>query len=251
MSENKMDREYVKQAFAGYTANYNADDPKIRLKIDHTYRVADLCVRIAKTVPGVREDLAWLCGMLHDVGRFEQVKRYHTFMDAQSVDHAAFGADLLFKEHLIDAFGTFEEGDKAVLETAIRNHNRFRIEEGLSDTDLALCQILRDADKIDIFRVNTETSIETIYNVSTEELKNAPVSEEIKKGFMEKSAIPRFARQTPADFLVSHICMYFELVYPISTEIVKEQGYFKKMLSFTSDNEETRAWFAFMRSELL
>ncbi len=245
-----MDREYVKQAFAGYTANYNADDPKIRLKIDHTYRVADLCVRIAKTVPGVREDLAWLCGMLHDVGRFEQVKRYHTFMDAQSVDHAAFGADLLFGDNLIDSFGTFAAEDKAVLETAIRNHNRFRIEEGLSESDLAYCQILRDVDKIDIFRVNTETPIETIYNVSSEELKNAPVSEEIKKGFMEKHAIPRSVRQTPVDFLVSHICMYFELVYPISSKIAREQGYLKKMLSFASDNEETRAWFAFMNEQL-
>ena len=66
-----------KKAFAEYTAAYNADDPKIKLKIDHTYRVAALCERIAKAAGMCAYDveLAWLSGMLHDVGRFEQIKR--------------------------------------------------------------------------------------------------------------------------------------------------------------------------------
>ena len=98
----KIDREAVKKAFASYVAGYNADDPKIKLKIDHTYRVADLCDRIARTVPEVSPDLAWLSGMLHDVGRFEQIKRYNTFVDADSVDHAAFGADMLQKVQFQD-----------------------------------------------------------------------------------------------------------------------------------------------------
>lgn len=38
-----IDRERVKNTFAEYTSGYNATDPKIKLKIDHTYRVAELC----------------------------------------------------------------------------------------------------------------------------------------------------------------------------------------------------------------
>ncbi|MCR4787294.1 MAG: HD domain-containing protein, partial [Lachnospiraceae bacterium] len=91
-----MDREKTEKTFAGYTEGYDSSDPKIKLKIDHTYRVAALCERIANTVPGVDAELAWLSGMLHDIGRFEQVRRYGTFSDADSVDHAQFGADLLF-----------------------------------------------------------------------------------------------------------------------------------------------------------
>ena len=85
-----VDRVHVKKAFAEYTAAYSADDPKIKLKIDHTYRVAALCERIAKAARMCAYDveLAWLSGMLHDVGRFEQIKRYNTFSDADSVDHA-------------------------------------------------------------------------------------------------------------------------------------------------------------------
>ncbi len=248
---NAIDREGVRQAFATYTANYNADDPKIKLKIDHTYRVADLCVRIASTVNGADAELAWLSGMLHDIGRFEQVKRFNTFADAQSVDHAAFGADLLFSEKLIDMFGSYDEEIRTVLEIAIRNHNKFRIDEGLSDGNRAYCQILRDADKIDILRVNVETPLEDIYNVSSDELVRSSVTEEVKQGFRERHAIPRSVRRTAVDLLVSHISLVHELVYPISRVIVREQGYLKKMLEFESENEDTQKWFEFMRKELL
>ena len=246
---NMVDREIVKRAFVAYTANYNVDDPKIRLKIDHTYRVAGLCEDIAQTVPGVDVDIAWLSGMLHDIGRFEQVRRYNTFTDSKSVDHAAFGADLLFADGLLDSFGGYDKECKTVLETAIRNHNKFRIEEGLSDMDIAYCQILRDADKIDILRVNYETPIEDIYNVSSEELMDAEVTEEVKQGFREKHAIPREVRKTPVDLLVSHISMVYELVYPISRKIIREQGYLKKTMEFESRNEDTRKWFEYMRTE--
>ena len=263
------DRDAVKQAFAEYSDRYDSSDPKIKLKISHTYRVASLCDRIAETVPGaameptgmagtesspgiipVDRDLAWLSGMLHDVGRFEQVRRYNTFSDAQSVDHAQFGADLLFKEGLVDSFGDFDPEQKRILETAIRNHNRFRIEDDLSETYRAYCNILRDADKIDIFRVNIDTPLEEIYNVSSAELKRATVSDAVKQGFIEGHAIIRSARKTPVDILVGHISLVYELVYPISVELAKEQGYIRQMLDFSSENEDTRQWFEFMKKTL-
>ena len=92
-------REEIRDIFDEYVSGYDATDPKIRLKIDHTYRVAGLCERIAESI-GADGDFAWLCGMLHDIGRFEQIRRYDTFVDAVSVDHAQFGADLLFCEGL-------------------------------------------------------------------------------------------------------------------------------------------------------
>lgn len=245
-----MDRENIEHVFASYTEKYDPDDPKIKLKINHTYRVAGLCERIAETVPGTDVDLAWLAGMLHDIGRFEQVRRYGTFSDARSVDHAAFGADLLFQEGLIRSFGDHDEHTLDILEKAIRNHNRFRIEDGLNDEYMAYSQILRDADKIDILRVNTETPLEEIYNVTTKELRESAVSDAVKQGFRERRAILRSTRLTVADILVSHVCLVFELVYPVSIRIAREQGYLDRLLAFESDNPDTNAWFAHMRQTI-
>ncbi len=246
-----IDRTRVTQAFEDYVAAYNADDPKIRLKIDHTCRVAALCERIAADA-GVRDcSLAWLTGMLHDIGRFEQVRRYNTFVDAASVDHAGFGADLLFREGLLERFAPgLTEEESRILECSIRAHNRYRLPDGLSAEESAYCNILRDADKIDIFRVNCDTPAEEIYNVSTKELKTSAVSEEVKECFRKRTAVLRSLKKTAIDFPVAHLCLVFELVYPVSREIAREQGYVERMLSFESENPETQAWFRHMRENI-
>ena len=102
-----MNREKIRSEFQSYVSHYDPSDPKIRLKIDHTYRVADLCERIAGSLSLSEEmtEISWICGMLHDIGRFEQVQRFHTFLDAESVDHAKLGAEILFgEEQLIRRF---------------------------------------------------------------------------------------------------------------------------------------------------
>ncbi|MBQ5734930.1 MAG: HD domain-containing protein, partial [Lachnospiraceae bacterium] len=67
-----INRQVVKQVFSEYVENYNSKDEKIKLKIDHTYRVSELCEQIAISNSLNEEDvdIAWLTGMLHDIGRF-------------------------------------------------------------------------------------------------------------------------------------------------------------------------------------
>ena len=131
-----MDREQALKTFKSYTENYDLSNISIRLKIAHTYRVATIAERIAKSVLNGKQrgvDFAWFLGLLHDIGRFEQVTRYGTFKDAFSVDHAELGADILFHEGLFDKFISKEESwedfqkMRAVAETAVRLHNKLTI----------------------------------------------------------------------------------------------------------------------------
>ena len=81
----KIDRQKVVRVFDEYVENYNRQDEKVRLKIEHTYRVSMLCEEIGVSLGLCEEDLslAWLLGMLHDIGRFEQLKNYGTFIDIE------------------------------------------------------------------------------------------------------------------------------------------------------------------------
>ena len=99
----KFDRDKAGKAFGNYVAQYNAKDEKVKLKIDHTYRVAALCEQIAQSISLSADDvdIAWFSGLLHDVGRFEQLRRFGTFNDAQSIDHAMYGAEILFDQEKI------------------------------------------------------------------------------------------------------------------------------------------------------
>ena len=219
----KIDRARAQKAFADYAAHYNAADAKVKLKIDHTYRVAALCARIAQSLdlPPEDVDLAWLSGILHDVGRFEQLRRYNTFIDAQSVSHAALSVAVLFDEGRIRDY-LDDAGADALLRTAVEWHSAFRLPEALDDRTRLFCQILRDADKIDILRVNVETPMEEIYNVSTAALRRSPV--------------------TPAvlDAFYAHHCVLHSL----------KQGWLWRLLDFKTDNPDTAAAFAAIRDEL-
>lgn len=268
-----INRENVINAFAEYVRNYDPSDEKIKLKIDHTYRVAGLCQRIAESL-GLSEpdvDIAWLLGMLHDIGRFEQIRRFGTFNDAQSVDHAEFGADLLFKEGLIRKFaeGYYEEcelaepenqedeqiiknnehhnKDTGLLEMAIRQHNKYRVKEDLTERQRMFCDILRDADKVDIFKVNADIPMEIIYDVTTEELKNGIITKEVLESFYKKETVLKSVRRSAVDHIVGHISLLFELVYKESYRQAKEQGYVYKLLDFKSDVPEVNAEFDDMR----
>ena len=268
-----INRKNVINAFAEYVRNYDPSDEKIKLKIDHTYRVAGLCQRIAESL-GLSEpdvDIAWLLGMLHDIGRFEQIRRFGTFNDVQSVDHAEFGADLLFKEGLIRKFaeGYYEEcelarsgneeaeqiiknnehhnKDTGLLEMAIRQHNKYRVKEDLTERQRMFCDILRDADKVDIFKVNADIPMEIIYDVTTEELNNGIITKEVLESFYKKETVLKSVRRSAVDHIVGHISLLFELVYKESYRQAKEQGYVYKLLDFKSDVPEVNAEFGDMR----
>lgn len=268
-----INRKNVINAFAEYVRNYDLSDEKIKLKIEHTYRVAGLCQRIAESL-GLSEpdvDIAWLLGMLHDIGRFEQIRRFGTFNDAQSVDHAEFCADLLFKEGLIRKFaeGYYEEcelarsgneeaeqiiknnehhnKDTGLLEMAIRQHNKYRVKEDLTERQRMFCDILRDADKVDIFKVNADIPMEIIYDVTTEELKNGVITKEVLESFYKKETVLKSVRRSAVDHIVGHISLLFELVYKESYRQAKEQGYVYKLLDFKSDVPEVNAEFDDMR----
>lgn len=259
-----IDRNRICSVFTEYTDRYNSADTKIKLKIDHTFRVAGLSQQIADSLRLCEDDvnIAWLIGMLHDVGRFEQVRRYNTFSDADSIDHAQFGADLLFKEGLLESYlgksceeavaeGIVDEDTLGIIELAIRNHSAYRVQEGLTDRQLMFCNIIRDADKIDILRVNTELPLEEIYNVTTKELKEASITKEVLEAFYEEHAVLRSLKKAPVDNVVGHISLCYELVFNVSFDIVKQQGWIYRLLDFQSDNAETAVKMAEIREHML
>lgn len=244
----KIDRSKAENIFRSYVSNYNAQDDKVRLKIEHTFRVAKLCERIAVSLgmEAKERDLAWFAGLLHDVGRFEQLRNYGTFIDAESIDHAMYGAHILFDEGRIRDY-TEDACEDELLFTAVSAHSAYRIPEGLDERTQRFCHILRDADKIDILKVNVDFPPEEIYNVSTGELRSCTVSEAVISAFFEEHAILRSLKQTAADHLAGHISLVYELVFQESLQIVLEQGYLLKLMDFRSDNPVTREQFGRMK----
>lgn len=246
-----MNRDKIRQAFDKYTANYNMSDPNVWMKYYHTGKVAQNCdaIAISLGLSDEEQDIAWTLGMLHDVGRFEQLRRFNTFNDAISIDHANFGADLLFNEGLIYKF---IDGDKHydVIEKAIRYHSLLNVPEGVTERELMFCDIIRDADKVDIFRACYETGMATVYQVTEAELLNSVITPEVFDVFLQERTIPKNIRKTVADNLVGHAALNFELVYPMSRQIAKEQGFIWKLLDVKFEDADTIEKVKIMREKL-
>ena len=88
-----IDIKEAKEVFKNYVQNYDPNDEKVKLKIAHIERTSAVAKETAQYLKLTEEDilLAELIGLLHDIGRFEQIKRYHTFVDKISVNHGEFG----------------------------------------------------------------------------------------------------------------------------------------------------------------
>lgn len=151
-----MDFEQAKQAFELYLNGYDRKDEKVYLKIVHTYGVVDCSEEIARRMGLGEEDifLAKIIALLHDIGRFEQLKLYDSF-EPGIFDHAQYGADILFREGRIREFLPETTWDETI-ETAIRYHSAFQLPKISDSRTLLHAELIRDADKLDNCRVKLE-----------------------------------------------------------------------------------------------
>ncbi len=143
----------AKRVFDEYVNDFDKNNQKIVLKIEHTYRVMEAAKNVAISLNLTQDDIeiATLIGLLHDIGRFEQLKRYNCFIDSKTVDHALLGVQILFDDGLIDKFN-IKQKDYQLIYKAIFNHNKYEVAKDLNEYELLHCKIIRDADKIDIFK---------------------------------------------------------------------------------------------------
>lgn len=244
----KIDRERAEKAFNSYVEKYNSNDGKVKLKIFHTYRVSKICEEISSNLGFTKEDIdiSYLTGLLHDIGRFEQIRRYGTFNDSKSCNHAELGVEVLFKEGRIRDFIDDDSCDD-LIETVIRCHNLYEIPDDLSDRTKGFVKILRDADKIDIFRVDVTEPIIDVYGYSKDELYNSLISKEVMETFIKKQTIVRDTRKTAIDNHISFIAFVFGIYYDESIKIALKQGYLDKLINFKSNNEITNREFVKVR----
>ncbi len=198
------------QAFDEYVSHYDRTDENIDLKYRHSYRVMELNEKYAREL-GFSEDdieLARIIGLLHDLGRFEQLRVYHTYNDAQSVDHADYSVVQLFDKGEIKKF-TDREEDYEIIKFAIQNHNKFQIPKCNDERMLMHAKLIRDSDKVDIMYLLGYLG-ELNYKAI-----DAPITKEIMDSIKSHEEISRKYVQNKND----HMALQFAFVFDINNDI--------------------------------
>jgi len=148
----------LKDWFSSYVRTFKHDAKglqNIELKEEHTKRVCREILSIGEQL-GLTDNemrLAEITALFHDIGRFEQYARYKTFVDRKSVNHAELGVKILKRYGVLNEL---EESTKSLIFRTIQYHNRAVLPQEETEICLFFAKLLRDADKIDIWRVVTD-----------------------------------------------------------------------------------------------
>lgn len=232
-------------AFKNFLDKYKDQDKLgFELKVVHTYHVVDNAKLIARKLNLSEEDqqLAELIALLHDIGRFEELNYLKSF-DSVGFDHASYGVKMLFEENRIRDFIEDNKYDE-MIKVAIDNHSRLAIQDGLDDRSLLHAKIIRDADKLDNYRVKKEEKIEAIFPghvKDKKELEDSTLSDKVYETVKNRCCVNIRDRVTPLDYWVCVLAFTFDLNFKESYEIIKENNYINILIDrFEYTDQETK-----------
>lgn len=222
--------------FDGFVASFRATtvdgQRNYDLKIDHTRQVVAIMARLtaALQLPPEERALAAAIAICHDVGRFPQFRDHGTFNDATSVNHAALAVRTLKGEGILNLLA---EEERRLLLQAVALHNVFTLPAALPPVARHFALLIRDADKLDIWRVLIEhctaPSAERASAVTWELPDTGACSDlaltEVTAGRM----VNRSLLATADDFKLLQLSWIFDLNFAESFRIVAERGYIETL----------------------
>ena len=222
-----IDIENAKKVFDEYVSNYDPTVGRIKLKIEHIKRVAENIKNIAleQGLDSEQIKLAEIIGLLHDIGRFEQVRLYDTFSDKISVNHGEYGVKVLFEDGLINKFN-LNEKEKEIVKLAILNHNRDKIQEGLDDEQLLYAKMIRDADKLDIYYTMCKYDFKDTFFYLYFDCEE--ISDLIMNEFKNDKKVNYADIKNNADVIVIFYAYVYDLYFETTKNILKEKNYLEK-----------------------
>ena len=233
----QIDLQQIHVLFKEYVHTFystNADIQKhILLKEEHTEKVMKYCVELAKNLRlnQRQQQIAELIGLFHDLGRFKQYNLYRTFNDHLSENHAELGLKEIAKLN-IRKFMTPEEWREFCF--AIKYHNAIAIPQTANRKQYLFATIIRDADKLDIYRVLAP-------------FLTPPSPEGYSKVLIDDLLLGRQSKftnlKTPDDYKLVRLCWIYDINYSWTLGKIVEQQYIEQIfqyLPFTQDIQQVK-----------
>lgn len=215
--------------------------PFLNLKLNHSEHVAD-------EARGLSTDLRWTAseqnnaeamGLLHDTGRFQQFVKHHTFSDAASIDHGELGWRIVREEGFLTRLP--HEEQRPILD-GIRYHNNRFIPAPLPHHSLSYVQLIRDADKLDIYRVVLEALDHDGFQDIREMLPDIRLDRSVSDAFADQvrqgKAGDLSQVQSLGDFLLLHMRWVYDFNYSVAVQKVLDREILPRLANHIEDHSE-------------
>ena len=245
MEPNELRR--LKNWFSGYCASFSMSDEEdqrnLTLKEEHTRKVCENILHITRdlSLSSGAALLAEVIALFHDVGRFPQYQQYKTFKDSVSVNHAALGAKVLIENGVLK---NVPGRERKIISDAVSLHNVFTLPGGLDEETLLHVKMIRDADKLDIWRVFTEyyeLPPERRWTAAGLGLPDTPdYTRDILSHLHKKEMFLQSMLKTLNDFKLLHIVWIFDLNFTSSFRMLSERDYLNKIAATLPATDEIK-----------
>ncbi len=247
----------LKKWFASYVASFKLEDPdtlkNIQLKEIHTSRVCTEIVNIGQQL-GLKDDalnVAEAIALLHDVGRFEQYTVYKTFKDQKSVNHAELGVEILEK---YDVLKHIDNTTKNIITRSVKYHNRVALPDNETELCLFYAKLIRDADKLDIWKIVTEYyTSNTSKNKAIElDFPDTPsFSKEVYADLTNKRIVDMKNVSNLNDFKLLQVGWVFDINFQPTLHFIKKRKYIEIMREVLPKSKEIDSVFDIVNLSLV
>ena len=230
-----------------YMKSFYTDDEEVQrgilIKETHTGYVTSNCVELAKHLKLNRHDveLAEIIGLFHDVGRFRQYSIYKTFNDADSEDHADLGMKVIGE---LDFFKKITSTDFDIVKFSIGQHNKKEIAPCDDDRKILFAKIIRDADKLDIYRVLQPFFAQENADKMPNFIKGkfiADISDDFVEHFAEGEQADFREIRTNGDRKIVRLMWIYNVNYAWTLKKIVERGYIEEIIKNLPRNEKNSA----------
>ncbi|MEW6107950.1 MAG: HD domain-containing protein [Nitrospirota bacterium] len=232
----RADLNNLKNWFDDYTRSFYSSDEEdqknIYLKVEHTCKVCSNIIQIVKEHSSGQDEImiAETIALFHDLGRFPQYAKYKTFKDSISVNHGRLGAGILEKERVLQNLPVNEQD---LIINSVRFHNSFGIPSLQDDKAVFFLKLIRDADKLDIWRVFSEyfdSSENDRASAAGLGLPDMPeYSEEVLSCLFNKRMATLASLRTLNDFKLMQLSWIFDLNFCTSFRLLLERSYIERL----------------------
>ena len=226
-----------------YMKSFYSDDEEVQqgilIKETHTGYVTSNSVELAKYLKLSEHDieLAEIIGLFHDVGRFRQYSIYKTFNDADSEDHADLGIKVIDE---LDFFKELSTVDNEIVHFAIKNHNKKHIASTDDERKILFAKIIRDADKLDIYRVLEPFLAQENADKMPKFIKGkerAEISPDFVENFIAGNQADYRQIRTNGDRKIVRLMWVYDINYAWTMNKIVERGYIEKIVEALPMNE--------------
>lgn len=236
-----------------FTDGGGTDAGPMVLKRDHSLRVCEEIVRIGESLnldgPEIR--FAEVIALLHDIGRFEQYAVHRTFADRKSVNHAELGVRILDRQNVLAGL---DAETAAEIRSAVACHNMAFLPGELDSRGRMFCLMLRDADKLDIWKVVTDYYGRTEGPADTTielDLPDTPgVSDAVVRDLMEKRIVRSDHIRNLNDFKLLQVGWVYDIHFKVTVERLKEKSYLEKIRAVLPESPTVEAVFRVVADHL-